>query len=137
MGLRPKPRQGQRPLDPINGSKGHGPWRGSGQSHVLPERRCAARLPRPASRMKMTRTRPETTDVRMKRAAIAFVAATGRLAAAHAQDAPAASAGPDGQLPTVEITATRMPEPVNRVPADVTIITGDDLRARHATDLRS
>lgn len=36
---------------------------------------------------------------------------------------------------TVEVTATRVPEPVNVVPADITVISGDELRARGATDL--
>jgi iron complex outermembrane recepter protein len=38
---------------------------------------------------------------------------------------------------TVEVTATRSPEPVDVVPADITVLSGDDLRARGATDLRS
>ncbi|MDE2164629.1 MAG: TonB-dependent receptor [Alphaproteobacteria bacterium] len=46
----------------------------------------------------------------------------------------AASAAP---TETVEVTATRVPEPVNMVPADVTVISGDELRARGAMDLRS
>jgi outer membrane receptor protein involved in Fe transport len=37
----------------------------------------------------------------------------------------------------IEVTATRTPEAVARVPADVTVISGDELRARHATDLRA
>ncbi len=40
-------------------------------------------------------------------------------------------------MENIEVTATRTPEPVDTVPADVTIITGDELRARHATDLRT
>ena len=40
---------------------------------------------------------------------------------------------PLGQL---EVTATRMPEPVDRVPAYLTVIKGDELRARGVIDLR-
>ncbi len=36
----------------------------------------------------------------------------------------------------VEVTATRIPEPADRVPAYISILTGEDLRARHVTDLR-
>ncbi len=35
----------------------------------------------------------------------------------------------------VEVTATRVPEPVDNVPASISIVTGDELRARGATDL--
>jgi iron complex outermembrane receptor protein len=45
------------------------------------------------------------------------------------------------ELPTpsdqVEITATREPEPVDRVPAAMTIVTGEELRAGGAIDLRT
>jgi len=40
-------------------------------------------------------------------------------------------------LPEVEVTATREPEPVDRVPASVTVVSGEELRARGATDLRT
>ncbi len=36
----------------------------------------------------------------------------------------------------LEVTATRIPEPADRVPVYISIISGDDLRARHVTDLR-
>ena len=38
---------------------------------------------------------------------------------------------------TIEVTTTKAPIAVERVPASVTVITGDDLRARGATDLAS
>jgi len=41
------------------------------------------------------------------------------------------------ELDTVQVTATRAPEPVDRVPASVTVISGDELRARGANDLRT
>ena len=48
---------------------------------------------------------------------------------------------PDQQLPTVsegiQVTATRLPEDVEVVPASITILKGDDLAARGATDLTS
>lgn len=37
----------------------------------------------------------------------------------------------------VEVTATRMPEPVDNVPASISVISGDELRARGALDLRT
>ena len=41
------------------------------------------------------------------------------------------------ELTAVEVTATRSPEPVSRVPASVTVIGGEELRARGANDLRT
>jgi outer membrane receptor protein involved in Fe transport len=38
---------------------------------------------------------------------------------------------------SIEVTATRVPEDVESVPASITIITGEELRARNATDLES
>jgi iron complex outermembrane recepter protein len=39
-------------------------------------------------------------------------------------------------LEPIEVTATRIPEPVDRVPAYITVIRGSELRARGVTDLR-
>ncbi len=44
---------------------------------------------------------------------------------------------PAAELEAVQVTATRTPEPADRVPASVTVISGDELRARGATDLRT
>jgi outer membrane cobalamin receptor len=41
------------------------------------------------------------------------------------------------ELETIEISATRIPEAVDRVPANITVITGAELRARGVTDLRT
>lgn len=41
------------------------------------------------------------------------------------------------QTETIEVTATKIAEDVMTVPASVTVIDGDDLRARNATDLAS
>ena len=49
----------------------------------------------------------------------------------------AGNGGADLRVPDVEVTATRIPELANMVPADITIIPGADLVARHATDLRT
>src|SRR4029077_21192001 len=38
---------------------------------------------------------------------------------------------------TLEITATRVPEEVEKVPASITIVTGEELRLRGANDLRT
>jgi iron complex outermembrane receptor protein len=40
------------------------------------------------------------------------------------------------RIETIEITATRIPEPVASVPADLSLISDDELHARGATDLR-
>ncbi|MFL6194071.1 MAG: TonB-dependent receptor [Thermoanaerobaculia bacterium] len=54
---------------------------------------------------------------------------------------PAAGQPAQPQTPTVEetiqVTATRTPEDVETVPASVTVISGEDLAARGATDLQS
>jgi len=62
------------------------------------------------------------------------------LAAAAA--VPAAAQAPQPSTPpvmsgTIEVTTSKAPIAVERVPASVTVITGDDLRARGATDLAS
>ena len=49
----------------------------------------------------------------------------------------AATAEPSTPLHTVQVTATREPEPVNDIPASISVVTGDDLRARGAHDLRT
>jgi iron complex outermembrane recepter protein len=45
----------------------------------------------------------------------------------------------DFELPlqAVQVTATREPEPVERVPASISVILGDELQARGASDLRT
>ncbi len=48
----------------------------------------------------------------------------------------AARASEPVELGPVEVTATRTPEPADRVPAYITVISGEDLRARHVVDLR-
>jgi iron complex outermembrane receptor protein len=49
----------------------------------------------------------------------------------------AAIAADPVQLAPLQVTATRMPEPTDRVPANITVIEGDELRARGVTDLRT
>ncbi len=68
-------------------------------------------------------------------AAAAVGAAAGLLlppTALAAQDEPEAS-----DLDRLQVTATRFAEPVQEVPNAISVITGDELRARGATDLRS
>ncbi|MBA3810308.1 MAG: TonB-dependent receptor plug domain-containing protein [Caulobacteraceae bacterium] len=52
----------------------------------------------------------------------------------------ASAAGAQGpgapELSELEVTATRVPEPVDRVPAYISVIRGEDLRSRRITDLR-
>jgi iron complex outermembrane recepter protein len=52
---------------------------------------------------------------------------------------PAGPAAPAADTPavteTIQVTATRVPEDVEPVPASITVVSGDELRARGATDL--
>lgn len=59
--------------------------------------------------------------------AAALVAATG----ARADDAPPTI------VKEIEVTATRVPEPVDQAPAYISVLNGDDLRSRHISDLRT
>jgi len=45
--------------------------------------------------------------------------------------------GASTTLTAVVVTATRIPEPVDRVPAAISVVAGDELRARGATDMAS
>ena len=40
-------------------------------------------------------------------------------------------------LPTIEVTTSKLPEPVDRAPAMITVVSGDELRARGVQDLRT
>jgi iron complex outermembrane receptor protein len=46
-------------------------------------------------------------------------------------------ADPPSRLDVVEVTSTRFSEPVQESPDSITVVSGEDLRARGATDLRS
>jgi iron complex outermembrane receptor protein len=76
--------------------------------------------------------------------AVAAVVAVVALLAppARAEEPTASQPGQDpGSLPAVaekiEVTATRVPEDVEPVPAAITVVSGEELRARGATDLTS
>jgi outer membrane receptor protein involved in Fe transport len=58
---------------------------------------------------------------------------------ARAQEEPesAAAAQPPRVSERIEVTATRVPEDVEPVPSSITVITGDEIRARGAVDLQS
>jgi outer membrane receptor protein involved in Fe transport len=47
------------------------------------------------------------------------------------------AAGTDNTLPTVEVTTSKLPEPIDQTPAMITVISGDELRARGVNDLRT
>jgi iron complex outermembrane receptor protein len=51
------------------------------------------------------------------------------------QGAPGAGGNVPRVAETVQVTATRVPEDVEPVPASITVITGEEIRARGATDL--
>lgn len=42
-----------------------------------------------------------------------------------------------GTLPTIEVTTSKLPEPAEQFPAMITIVSGDEMRARGAIDLRT
>ena len=58
------------------------------------------------------------------------------LALAAQRQAQAAAAGEE-PLESIQVTATREPEPVDRVPASISVVTGEELRSRGANDLRT
>lgn len=62
-------------------------------------------------------------------------AAAGLLIAPLKAQQPAAPV--ESRLDVVEVTSTRLSEPVQESPDSITVVSGEDLRARGATDLRS
>lgn len=52
----------------------------------------------------------------------------------HAEPSPP---GPPARLEAVQVTATRFGEPIQEVPGSISIVTGENLRDRGATDLRT
>ena len=69
-------------------------------------------------------------------AALAAVPAV-RLRAAEPAGAVPDNGDQQSLAETIQVTATRVPEDVEGVPASVTVISGDELRARGANDLQS
>ncbi len=61
-----------------------------------------------------------------------FLGAHKSTAASEARDAP--TEGPSGVL---TVTATRIPEPIDQIPADISVVPGDELRARDARGMSS
>src|SRR5689334_97658 len=68
------------------------------------------------------------------RIVVALGAAVVWTVSAQAQEAPAQDS--PAQLDTLQVTATRTGQPVDAVPASITVIRGEDLRLRGVTDLR-
>ncbi|MEO7026434.1 MAG: TonB-dependent receptor [Caulobacteraceae bacterium] len=83
------------------------------------------------------RTRPPSSTLRAPLA----LAALALAGVAQARTAPAADPGDAARAPvtlsTVVVTATRTPEPVDQVPADISVVSGVDLRARNSQDMAS
>jgi len=81
-----------------------------------------------------------TTAAQPPVAAAAQPAVTTAAPPPAAADADQGAAAP-GNLPTVtetvQVTATRVPEDVEPVPSSITVVTGEELRARGAVDLAS
>jgi iron complex outermembrane receptor protein len=72
----------------------------------------------------------------VRRLALLFCLAAVPALPALAQTGDAAASGqPTGVAETIEVTATRVPEDVEPVPASVTVLSGDELRARGVMDL--
>ncbi len=57
--------------------------------------------------------------------------------AAHAQSNGPTNRAPTSKLDAVQVTATRFGEPIQEVPQSISVVTGDELRDRGATDLRT
>src|SRR5262245_24910476 len=75
----------------------------------------------------------------MRAEKIAVMAAVATLVAANAI-AQGNSSKPSDAVTfedTIQVTATRFGEPVAQVPGSLTVVTGDEIRARGATDLRT
>ncbi|HYU33530.1 MAG TPA: TonB-dependent receptor [Thermoanaerobaculia bacterium] len=69
---------------------------------------------------------------------VAALAAVPAVRLRAAEPAGAVPENGEGSLAeTIQVTATRVPEDVEGVPASVTVISGDELRARGANDLQS
>ena len=51
--------------------------------------------------------------------------------------AAAAAPASDNTLPTVEVTTSKIAEPIDQTPAMITVVSGEELRARGANDLRT
>jgi iron complex outermembrane recepter protein len=67
---------------------------------------------------------------------LACVFAASYRGAAAAADATAGDEGSGAALlDTIVITATRVPEPLRRIPAAISVVSGDELRARDATNM--
>ena len=65
-----------------------------------------------------------------------YALTSGLAASCLLLSAAAATAQETAEGGEIEVTATRVPEAADRVPAYITVIKGDDLRARHVADLR-
>src|SRR5438445_12545991 len=65
-----------------------------------------------------------------------WASASAGLLIAPAQAQRPAAPG-ESRLDVVEVTSTRLREPVQESPDSITVVSGEDLRARGATDLRS
>src|SRR5262245_65458583 len=83
--------------------------------------------------------------IKKNAAALVLIACTLFPLKTYAQTAAGASQAPstartetaDPFRVTVQVTATRFGEPIQEVPGAISVVTGDEIRARGATDLRS
>jgi iron complex outermembrane receptor protein len=72
----------------------------------------------------------------MRASISARTCAAGFIAAVAPLSFPLAAEG-DATLPVIEVTTSKIAEPAERAPAMITVIGGDELRARNAQDLRT
>src|SRR5262245_56263225 len=68
--------------------------------------------------------------------ALAFIAGACLSLPAYTQTS-TASQTEDPMRVTVQVTATRFGEPIQEVPGAISVVTGDEIRARGANDLRT
>ena len=81
--------------------------------------------------------RPVTMIIDINKTAAATFIAISISTVTTAQTPPATPQSPPTFQDTVQVTATRFGEPVAEVPGAISVVTGEELRARGATDLRT
>ncbi|MGH8276984.1 MAG: TonB-dependent receptor, partial [Steroidobacteraceae bacterium] len=79
----------------------------------------------------------EPAYLRGCRGAVLACALASRLGGAAAGEGAGTAASITQPLDTIVITVTRIPEPADRVPAAISVVSGDELRARGAADTAS
>src|SRR5215831_6132985 len=75
--------------------------------------------------------------MKFKNVAALVIASTSLTLSSYAQTNSGQPDPPDPFRVTVQVTATRFGEPIQEVPGAISVVTGDEIRARGAMDLRT